>query len=131
MSKKQSQKMWVYKASPPKFTAEAKEKILTKIKEIIAEHPKLSSKVSKIEMRANRIYLYELIEQFEQEGAVYIKPLIDGKYLEYPYARLTLLDTQDKKCTADFQRHNNQWMTLYTGTLSECISSIEDDDAWF
>ena len=28
MSKKQSQKMWVYKASPPKFTAEAKEKIL-------------------------------------------------------------------------------------------------------
>ena len=89
MSKKQAQKMWVYKPSAPKFTSMDKEKTIAKTKEIIAGHPKVSTKVSRIEMRANRIYLYELVEQFEQEGAVYIKPLIDGKYLEYPYARLT------------------------------------------
>ena len=82
-------------------------------------------------MRANRIYLYEMVEQINPEGAVYLKPLIDGKYLEYPYARLTLLDTQGESCTADCQRHNNQWMTIYTGTLSECIARMEDDDAWF
>ena len=131
MSKKQKQQMWLYKPEPPKFAASEKERMLAKAKEIIARHPKVSQKVSRIDMRANRIYLYELVEQFKPEGAVFIKPLIDDKYLEFPYARLTILDTKGEKCTADFQRHNNQWVELYNGTLSECKSNIEDGDVWF
>ena len=82
-------------------------------------------------MRANRIYLYELVEQFQPEGARFIKPLIDGKYCEFPYARLTLNDLNGESCTADWQRHNDQWMTLHAGTLAECLHAIENDDAWF
>ena len=131
MNGKKTQKMWVYKPKPPKFSTKDKEKMLAKIKGIIPAYPKISAKVARIEMRANRIYLYELVEQIDREGTAYLKPIIEGKYLEYPYARITLLDAQGEKCTADFQRHNNQWMALYTGTLSECIAQVEADGAWF
>ena len=131
MPKSQKQQIWVYKPTPPKFTAADKTKILTKVKEIVSIRPKLAKKVSRIDMRANRVYLYELVEQFKIEGAVYIKPLINDKYSEFPYARITFLDTKGEKCTVDFQRHNDQWMTLYTDTLVECINHIENDDGWF
>ena len=131
MKKKGNKKIWVYKPQAPKFTANEKEKLLGEIKTQIAKLPKLSEKVYRLDMRANRVYLYELIEPFQQEGAVFIKPLIDGKYLEIPYARITLNDTCGDSCTADWQRHNNQWMTLHTGTLTECLNAIETDDVWF
>jgi len=131
MGSRKSQGIWVYQLQPPKFTANEKTKILTKIKVLIRQLPKVSQKVSRVEMRANRIYLYELVEQFKSEGAIFTKPLIEGKYLEYPYARITLQDTQGNNCTADWQRHNNQWITLYSGTLPECIRNIEDDECWF
>jgi hypothetical protein len=131
MGSKKSQYIWVYQLQSPKFTANEKIKILTKINELIRQLPKISQKVSRVEMRANRIYLYELVEQFKSEGVIFTKPLIEGKYLEYPYARITLQDTQGNNCTVDWQRHNNQWITLYSGTLPECIRNIEDDECWF
>jgi hypothetical protein len=120
----------VYKPQPPKFTASEKEKILAEIKTAIEELPKLSKKVSRINMRANRIYLYELYEQFIPEGAI-CQPGTDGKYIESPYARITLNDTSKDNCSVDWQRHNEQWMTLHTGTLTECLHAIESDDDWF
>jgi hypothetical protein len=93
--------------------------------------PKLSQKVSRVDMRGNRIYLYELVEQFRPEGSEFIKPLINGKYLEFPYARITLNDKFGDNSTADWQRHNNQWVTLFTGTYAECITGIEEDNNWF
>lgn len=98
---------------------------------MIRTMPKLSQKVSRVDMRGNRIYLYELVEQLNPDGAKFIKPLIDGKYLEFPYARITLLDKQGNSSTADWQRHNNQWVTIYTGTYIECLTSIEKDENWF
>ena len=131
MKKNQPSKVWTNKPQSPKFTVAEKEKMLTKVKSVIEGLPKLSEKVSRVEMRANRIYLYELVEQFKPEGAVYIKPLIDDKYLEFPYARITMNDVSGNNCTADCQRYNDQWMTLYTGTISECLESMEGDDVWF
>ena len=131
MQRKQPQKVWIYKPQAPKFTAGEKAKMLAKVKEIIEKLPKLSEKVSRLDMRGNRIYLYELIEQFAPEGAIFIRPLIDGKYLEFPYARITLNDIRGNSGTVDWQRHNEQWMTLYAGTLPECINNIENDDEWF
>ena len=76
-------------------------------------------------MRGYRIYLYELVEQTISEGAVLIKPLIDDKYLEFPYARLTLRNVKGTVCSADWQRHNDQWITLHEGTLEECLHYVE------
>jgi hypothetical protein len=133
MRSKKSQYIWVYQPQSPKLTVNEKARMLAKVKELIQQQPKVSQKVSRVEIRANRIYLYGLAEQFRPEGAVFTKPLIDGKYLEYPYARITLLDNQGNNCTVDWQRHNNQWITLpqYTGTLMECIKGIENDECWF
>jgi hypothetical protein len=131
MKKKQDGKVWAYTPQATKLTAQDKEKILAALQAAIKALPKLSKKVSRVQMRSNRIYLYELAEQFKPEGAVFMRPLIDGKYLEFPYARITLNDKRGDSSTADWQRHNNQWVTLFTGTLTECIRSIEDDNGWF
>jgi len=131
MTKKQSQNVWVYSPPTPKFTAFEKESILTKVKTTIKALPKLSQRVSRVDMRGHRIYLYELVEQIYSEGAIFTRPLIDDKYLEYPYARITLLDKQGDNCTLDWQRHNDQWVTLFPGTLIELINFIEEDNCWF
>lgn len=131
MTKKKNQRLWAYKPERPKFAANEKKEMLDRVKTVIDEKPKLSQKVSRLEMRGNRIYLYELVEQFKPEGAVFIKSLIEDKYLEFPYARITLNDAKGDSCTVDFQRHNDQWMSLYGGTLTECINHIEDDNTWF
>ena len=131
MGRKKPHYVWVYQPEAPKFTANEKAGMLAKVKALILQQPKASQKVSRLEMRANRIYLYELVEQHNTEGAIFIKPLIDGKYLEYPYARIILQDDQGNNCSVDWQRHNNQWITLYSGTLPECIKNIEDDECWF
>ena len=129
--KKKSQYIWAYQPQAPKFTANEKAIMVEKVEGLIQKLKKVSQKVSKLEMRGNRIYLYELVEQINPEGAIFTKPLIDGKFLEYPYARLTLQDSEGNNCTVDWQRHNNQWMTLYAGTLPECLKNIENDTAWF
>jgi hypothetical protein len=123
--------VWMYKPQAPKFTKDERTKMLTDVKAAMKELPKISGIVSRLDMRANRIYLYHLVEQFHIEGAEFIKPLIDGKYLEFPYARITLSDRQAEKCTADWQRPNDQWISLYTGTLTECLKEIENDNWWF
>ena len=128
---KRQQRAWVYKPSAPKFTATEKKQIKSKVEAIIETMPKLSQKVSRIDMKGNRVYLYELVEQVITDGVKYMVPLIDGKYLEFPYARLTLKDSGATICTADWQRHNNQWISLFTGTLEECMDGIENDGSWF
>jgi hypothetical protein len=130
MKKNSSQKIWASKPQVPKFTASEKERIIEKVKAIVEKKSKLSKRVSRIDMRGNRIYLYELVEPFNPLTLGFIKPLED-KYLEFPLARLTLKDVQGNNCTADWQRHNKQWITLYTGTLTGCLNDIEKDGAWF
>jgi hypothetical protein len=131
MNKKKPQTVWTYKPQAPKFTANDKARILAKVKKVIQQLPKVSKKLSRLEIRGNRVYLHELVEQFKPEGAIFTKPLIDDKYLEYPYARITMQDDQGNNCTVDWQRHNNQWMTLHAGTLTECLNNIENDGCWF
>jgi len=131
MGKKPSKRMWVYKPEVPKFKPREKEQLLEKVRAEVKNKEKLSQKVSRVDMRSNRIYLYELVEQIKPEGAEFIRPLIDDKYMEFPYARITLNDNRGENSTADWQRHNNQWIELFQGTLTECLSHIEEDSGWF
>ena len=131
MSKSQRKQMWVYAPTASKFTAAEKALMLDKIKTMVGKHPKISKKISRVDIRSNRIYLYELVEQTIPEGAILKKPLINDKYLEFPYARITMLDIENDKCSVDCQRYNDKWMTVFGGTLTECIVYIESDDVWF
>jgi len=131
MKNAQPKRAWVYQPETPKAAKQDKARILAQVKEAISGLPKLSKKVSRLDMRANRIYMYELVEQTIREGVMFTKPLIDGKYLEMPYARITMQDVGGERCTLDCQRYNDQWMTLHAGTLMQCICSVENDDVWF
>jgi hypothetical protein len=126
-----AKKVWVYAPQAPKFKAIEKEEILAQVKNIINANVKLSKKVCRTSMRGNRVYLYELVKQLIPEGVENIGSLIDDKFVEFPYARITLSDTKGDRCSADWQRHNSQWITIFSGTLTECLNSIEDDNTWF
>jgi hypothetical protein len=131
VGKRTSQQVWVYKPEPPKFKSSEKVQILERVRAEIRNMEKLTQKVSRVDMRANRVYLYEMVEQFKSEGAEFIRPLVGDKYLEFPYARITLNDNQGENSSADWQRHNNQWIKLFEGTLVECLNHIEKDNGWF
>jgi len=122
--------IWGKVQNPIKITQDEKFFLLKKIESIIAKTTKIREAVSRIEIRAGRVYLYHLYEQIRAEGVTYTAPLIDGKYLEFPYARITIYDKYYRRCSLDWHRHNNQWMTLHEGSLEECIQKAEQSD-WF
>jgi len=86
--------------------------------------------VSRIEIRAGRVYLYQLYEPTITEGVIFTVPLIDEKYLEFPYARITLYYPAYSDCSLDWFNSSNQWMTIDEGSLEECIQKAEQSD-WF
>lgn len=131
MANKKSQWVWAQQPKTPKMNSEQKKEMLGKIKIIIEKLPKLSKKVSRIDIKGNRIYFYGLMNQEGREGAHFIKELIDGKYVEFMYGRITLKDEEGQKCSLDCQRYNDQWMTLYEGELTKCITVMENDEGWF
>jgi len=134
MKKKNTGHIWAETQSTGTDGSDAKTKaaIMSDVTEEIKEYEKLSKKVSRITMRSNRLYMYELYEKKDRpEGAHLIKPLIDGKYVEIMYARITLHDTEGRQCTLECQRFNDQWMPLYNGSLTRCLNVMENDDGWF
>ena len=122
--------IWVYTPPTPKFNTRQKDSILSIVNEAVKTQAKLQRMVSRIAMRGNRVYLYHLYEPYQDENTVFTIPLIDGKYFETPYARITFRDINGSKCELDWQRHNDQWMTLHSGTLKECLEAIETSE-WF
>jgi len=130
MKKETHQRAMAYKKQPPKFTEEEKAEILSNIKTEIAQTKKLLKKVSRIDMQSNQIYLYKLVEQYKSEKITYIVPLIEGKYREFPYARITLHDALGVYCTVDCQR-DNKWVSCISAPLTKLIHSIENCDTWF
>ncbi|WP_438496824.1 hypothetical protein [Paenibacillus sp. IHBB 3054] len=121
---------WSYNPKPAKLTAADKSRLEAIVKQVIADSPDLSERVYRFEVKAGRIYLYRLHEQFgwDNPEIQFIKPLIKGKYAEFPMARITLFDERGDQCETAFQRHTGQWVRLYESNLAECLSFIEDND---
>ena len=124
--------VWVRVKKPIKISQREKESLIERIEAEIAKTTKLRQSVSRIEIRSGRVYLYHLVEVSVPEGAILLKPLIDGKYLEFPYARITIFGSVKaySECSLDWQRPNDQWMTIEEGSLEECIQKAEVND-WF
>ncbi|MDR3290906.1 MAG: hypothetical protein LBT10_02025 [Methanobrevibacter sp.] len=113
---------------PAKLTKDEKIKIEAIVSEEIEKMEKLKNDVARIHIRAGRVYFYSRKEA--EEGKAYIVPVVDGKYLEFMYGRITIWDNEFKKCSLDWQRHNDKWIELDKGTLTECIRKMENND-WF
>ena len=121
--------VWVKGNPPPvKLSEYDKEKLKTRIKVEVEKYPDLQNRISRMEIKAGRIYLYELHEVkplLPQEQ--YTLPLIDGKYFEFIIARITVCMCN---CTLDYQCDNKKWMSIDRGTLEECIEKITSS-GWF
>ncbi|MFB5762945.1 hypothetical protein [Paenibacillus medicaginis] len=126
-------KRWSYHSKPVRLEARDKLGLEATVKQYIMASSKLSEVVHRVEIKAGRIYLYRLYEQFgwDNPEMQFKKPLIDGKYAEFPMARITLFDVRGEKCETGFQRHTGQWVSLYEGNLTECLTFIEENDQWF
>jgi len=125
-----ARKVWTYIPRPIKLRPEEKGTFLKEAKEFIAKSQKIAKGFRKIKFHGGRIYIYHLYEYslWNDPNVKFIKPLIDGRYIEVIFARITIYDKKGLKCTADWQRHNEQWITLSEGTLNECLQFIEADD---
>lgn len=123
-----SEYVWVYSPKPAKLNKYDKDLITNKVSEIIKNSSKLNRVVHRIQIKAGRLYLYHLCEQYgwDDPDNTFIKPLIDGRYNEFPLARIMIINSN----RLDWQRHNGQWIDLKEDTLEECLKFIEDDD-WF
>jgi hypothetical protein len=128
-----SKEIWTFSQQPVKLTQLSKERLRIKVNKFIASSERLKNEVNRMDIRAGRIYLYQLVEQYtaDRVDVEYIRPLIDGKYLEFPMARITLYDQDGIKCTADWIRHTGQWVSLTESDLDECLLFIEENPQWF
>jgi hypothetical protein len=117
---------------PITFKRDEKTQVEWFVADFVEKTVKLKENLSRIVVRAGRVYIYKLFEPAitEAEGVVFTKPLIDGKYLEFLYLPITLYNRNYTDCSLDFQRHTGQWMTIDNGTLEECLMKAEEND-WF
>jgi hypothetical protein len=115
---------------PQKLDNPKKMKLIKEVESFIAYSQKLSKSISRFELRAGRVYFYQLVEQFgwDDPNARFIAPLIDGRYAEFKYARITIYPNE---CSLDWQRFNDQWMTVFSGTFTECLQHMDDRNEWF
>jgi hypothetical protein len=124
-------KIWVKgNPKPQKLDNAKKMKIIKEVVSYLADSQKLSKSINRFELKAGRVYFYQLVEQFgwDDPNARFIVPLIDGRYAEFKYARIT---TYPYECTLDWQRHNDQWVTIFSGTFTECLQHMGQSDEWF
>ncbi|WP_010500076.1 hypothetical protein [Paenibacillus elgii] len=125
-------KRWVSNPKPAKLSASDKTRLEAVVNQFISGSSRLSEIVYRVDIKAGRIYMYRLHEQFgwDKPDVQFIKPLIDGKYAEFPMARIILYDAAGDKCEASWQRHTGQWINLFTGNITECLSFIEKNEYW-
>lgn len=124
-------KQWMYIPKPEKFTKSEKESALNNVNKYVEEFAELKSKVKRADMRAGRVYLYHYIEPFISGYGTLTESLIEGKYLELSFARITFYDKEGLNCAADYKRHNGKWITLKEGSLEECIIYINENGVYF
>ena len=124
--------IWENKLTPAKLTKYDKEALRIRVDKIIKSSEKLSMVVNSFDIRAGRVYIYHLVEQFgwDDPNAKFKKPLIDGRYNKFPLARIMLIDAIGENCRLDWQYRNRDWIHLEEGSLEVCIKFIEEDD-WF
>lgn len=129
-----SNKVWVkMPPKPVKLDDMDKDKILSEVNAFIANSSRLSKRIQRIKVQGGRIYLYFLYKpmRWNDPNAMFIKPLIDGKYNEDVFARITIYDKARMDCTADWQRHTGQWIDLHKGSLMECLQYIDTEEGFF
>jgi hypothetical protein len=115
---------------PQKLDNYKKMTMLKEVESFIKDSQKLSKSINRFELKAGRVYFYQLVEQFgwDDPNARFIMPLIDGRYGEFKYARITIYPYE---CTLDWQRPNDQWVTIFSGTFTECLQHMDERDEWF
>ena len=123
--------IWIKGNPKPQNLSSSQKMIMIKeVESFIENSQKLSKTINRFELRAGRVYFYQLEEQsgWNDPNTHFTIPLIDGRYAEFKYARITIYINQ---CTLDWQRYNDQWMTVFTGTLIECLQQMDETNEWF
>jgi len=114
------------KKKPIKLTEKEKEDLMNTLKLEIEKTSKLKKDISRIHIRAGRIYFYS--ERELKGDGPYINGLKKGDFVEDMYGRITLFEKDYSNCTLDWQRHNDQWIVISKGKLENCIKEAEEHD---
>ena len=128
---KMTRRLWMPSSPKPESLNESKKQVLRQeIEMFITNSPKLSKIINRFEIKGGRIYFYYLVEQYgwNDPKSKFIKPLIEEKYGEFKYARISIYKDE---CTLDWQRHNDQWIKIFKGTFAECLEQMNENNEWF
>jgi predicted nuclease with TOPRIM domain len=122
--------IWMKIKETTKFSSAEKNNLLNEVRRYIDEYKLLRERTKRVEVKAGRIYLYEFHEIRKNYGEL-TKPLIDKKYVEMPFARITIYDKKYEDCSAEYQQYNGKWVIMTEGLLGDCIKYIEENGASF
>ncbi len=124
------QKTWVFTPLLKILDKAEKKLIIAEVQKLIPKFSKLNI-VNRIDIKGGRIYFYKLVEQlgWDDPKSQWIKPLIDGKYCEFIYARINI--NKENTYTVCGKRYNDQWIEFKTcKSLEESLDFIEKE-CWF
>lgn len=125
-------RIWTLSNKPIQFSDALKEEFSKRVNELLKQTKKLARVSSRIHIHGGRIYFYYLSEAHLPENGIYVgKKLIDGKYQEWVFARITIYDRNGDHCTADWQNSSLRWHVVHEGSLENCLQFIETDQWGF
>ena len=113
---------------PKNWTERQKSDLINRTKQFLLTTIKLTNNIHRIKFRASRIYLIALFKVSHPEMRQDSTKLINGQYIEYNFARITVNDAGGEYCSADWQASDGKsWLTLHRGSLEECLAYVEND----
>ncbi len=123
-------KIWVKAPGPLKLTAAEKDLMVERVRNLVVASKTLAQVTSRIDLQNGRVFLYFLYQpaSLEQPSNTNSATLIEGKYIEGCYARITLFKADGFECAAEFERQAGQWVTAREGSLETCLKFIEEKD---
>ncbi len=121
-------KIWVKASALVKLTAEQKDAILERVRTLVISSKILAPVINRLDLENGRIFLYFLYQVVPTSlpGLSNSAPLIEGKYVERCYARITLFNVEASECAADLERQAGQWVPIKEGSLEVCLKTLEE-----
>jgi hypothetical protein len=111
----------------PHIEKEYREKILARVKQLVASSERLSRATSAINIKGNQVYLNQRCLPLDPDTKS-TKALIEGQLVEKMFARITLLERGGERAKLEWPGPGKQWTVLYEGSLEGCVDFLSKEN---
>ena len=111
----------------PHIEKESREKILARVRQLVAASERLSKVTSAINIKGNQVYLNQRCLPLDSDTQS-AKALIDGRLVEKIFARITVLEKEGARCKLEWPGPGKQWTVLNEGSLEGCVDFLSKEN---